>query len=93
MSGEMIPVEEAIAEWRKDPEYAKAYDVLEEGRSATGSADPPAMKPRYRQAGRRSAFRHSRQRGDRSAECALRAVPPYLGLFVNGRVPGDNPGR
>ena len=25
-----IPVEEAIARWRKDPEYMKAYDELEE---------------------------------------------------------------
>jgi ribosome-binding protein aMBF1 (putative translation factor) len=26
----MIPVEEAIARWRKDPAYMKAYDALEE---------------------------------------------------------------
>jgi ribosome-binding protein aMBF1 (putative translation factor) len=25
-----IPVEEAFAEWRKDPEYVAAYDALEE---------------------------------------------------------------
>lgn len=25
-----IPVEEAFAEWRKDPKYAEAYDALEE---------------------------------------------------------------
>jgi hypothetical protein len=25
-----IPVEESFAEWRKDPEYAKAYDALED---------------------------------------------------------------
>jgi transcriptional regulator with XRE-family HTH domain len=25
-----IPVEEAFAEWRKDPEYIAAYDALEE---------------------------------------------------------------
>ena len=25
-----IPVEEAFEEWRKDPEYVKAYDALEE---------------------------------------------------------------
>jgi ribosome-binding protein aMBF1 (putative translation factor) len=24
----MIPVEESFAEWRKDPEYVKAYDAL-----------------------------------------------------------------
>jgi ribosome-binding protein aMBF1 (putative translation factor) len=24
-----IPVEESFAEWRKDPEYVKAYDALE----------------------------------------------------------------
>ena len=29
MSRKMIPVEESIAEWRKDPEYLKAYDALE----------------------------------------------------------------
>jgi ribosome-binding protein aMBF1 (putative translation factor) len=29
MSSEMIPVDESIAEWRKDPEYVKAYDALE----------------------------------------------------------------
>jgi transcriptional regulator with XRE-family HTH domain len=26
----MIPVEEAFAEWRKDPEYFKAYEALED---------------------------------------------------------------
>ena len=26
----MIPVEEAIARWRKDPAYMKAYDALDE---------------------------------------------------------------
>jgi transcriptional regulator with XRE-family HTH domain len=26
----MIPVEESFAEWRKDPEYVRAYDALEE---------------------------------------------------------------
>jgi ribosome-binding protein aMBF1 (putative translation factor) len=26
----MIPVEESIAEWRKDPEYVKAYNGLED---------------------------------------------------------------
>ncbi len=30
MSRKMIPVEEAFAEWRKDPEYVKAYDALED---------------------------------------------------------------
>jgi hypothetical protein len=25
-----IPVEESFAEWRKDPEYVKAYNALEE---------------------------------------------------------------
>ena len=30
MSRKMIPLEEAIAEWRKDPEYVKAYEALEE---------------------------------------------------------------
>jgi len=29
MSRKMIPVEESIAEWRKDPEYVKAYNALE----------------------------------------------------------------
>jgi hypothetical protein len=29
MTRKMIPVEESIAEWRKDPEYVKAYDALE----------------------------------------------------------------
>lgn len=27
---EMIPVEEAFAAWRKDPEYVAAYDALED---------------------------------------------------------------
>ena len=27
---EMIPVEESFAAWRKDPEYVKAYNALEE---------------------------------------------------------------
>jgi ribosome-binding protein aMBF1 (putative translation factor) len=30
MSRKMIPVEESLAEWRKDPEYVKAYNALEE---------------------------------------------------------------
>lgn len=30
MSRKMIPVEESFAAWRKDPEYEKAYDALEE---------------------------------------------------------------
>jgi hypothetical protein len=30
MSGRMIPVEEAFAAWRKDPEYEKTYNGLEE---------------------------------------------------------------
>jgi ribosome-binding protein aMBF1 (putative translation factor) len=30
MTRKYIPVEEAFAEWRKDPEYMKAYDALEE---------------------------------------------------------------
>ena len=30
MSRKMIPVEEAFAEWRKDPEYVKAYNALED---------------------------------------------------------------
>jgi ribosome-binding protein aMBF1 (putative translation factor) len=30
MSRQMIPVEEAFAEWRKDPEYVKAYNALED---------------------------------------------------------------
>jgi ribosome-binding protein aMBF1 (putative translation factor) len=28
--GKMIPVEESFAAWRKDSEYVKAYDALEE---------------------------------------------------------------
>jgi hypothetical protein len=30
MSRKMIPVEEAFAAWRKDAEYEKAYNALEE---------------------------------------------------------------
>ena len=30
MSRKMIPVEESFAAWRKDPEYEKAYNALEE---------------------------------------------------------------
>ena len=30
MNRKMIPVEESFAEWRKDPEYVKAYDALED---------------------------------------------------------------
>jgi ribosome-binding protein aMBF1 (putative translation factor) len=30
MTNKMIPVEEAFAEWRKDPDYVKAYDALED---------------------------------------------------------------
>jgi hypothetical protein len=28
--GKMIPVEESFAEWRKDPDYVKAYNALED---------------------------------------------------------------
>ena len=28
--GQLIPVEESVAEWRKDPEYVKAYNALED---------------------------------------------------------------
>ena len=30
MSGKMIPVEESFAAWRRDPEYEKGYNALEE---------------------------------------------------------------
>jgi len=30
MSRKMIPVEEAFAEWRRDPDYIAAYDSLED---------------------------------------------------------------
>lgn len=30
MSRKMIPVEESFATWRRDPEYRKAYDALED---------------------------------------------------------------
>jgi ribosome-binding protein aMBF1 (putative translation factor) len=30
MNRRMIPVEESFAAWRKDPEYLKAYDALED---------------------------------------------------------------
>jgi hypothetical protein len=30
MTRKMIPVEESFAAWRKDPDYVKAYDALEE---------------------------------------------------------------
>jgi hypothetical protein len=30
MSRKNIPVEESFAEWRKDPEYVKAFNALEE---------------------------------------------------------------
>ncbi|HEU0216669.1 MAG TPA: helix-turn-helix transcriptional regulator [Stellaceae bacterium] len=30
MTRKMIPVEEAFAEWRKDPEYVKAYEELKD---------------------------------------------------------------
>ena len=30
MERRFIPVEEAFARWRKDPEYVKAYDALED---------------------------------------------------------------
>jgi ribosome-binding protein aMBF1 (putative translation factor) len=30
MSRKMIPVEESFAVWRKDPEYEKAYNALED---------------------------------------------------------------
>lgn len=30
MTRKMIPVEDAFAEWRKEPEYVKVYDALED---------------------------------------------------------------
>jgi ribosome-binding protein aMBF1 (putative translation factor) len=30
MTKKMIPVEESVAEWRKDPAYVKAYNALED---------------------------------------------------------------
>lgn len=30
MTRKLIPVEEAFAEWRRDPAYVKAYDALED---------------------------------------------------------------
>jgi ribosome-binding protein aMBF1 (putative translation factor) len=30
MSGEMIPVEESFAPWRKDPKYVTAYNALDD---------------------------------------------------------------
>jgi ribosome-binding protein aMBF1 (putative translation factor) len=30
MSEKLIPVEESFAAWRKDPDYVKAYDALED---------------------------------------------------------------
>ena len=30
MTRRLIPVEESIAEWRKDPAYVQAYDALED---------------------------------------------------------------
>jgi ribosome-binding protein aMBF1 (putative translation factor) len=30
MTRKLIPVEDAFAEWRKDPAYVKAYDALED---------------------------------------------------------------
>lgn len=30
MNRKFIPVEESFAEWRKNPEYVRAYDALEE---------------------------------------------------------------
>jgi hypothetical protein len=38
----MIPVEESFAERHKDPEYAKAYDAVEEEFSLTATGDPPS---------------------------------------------------
>jgi hypothetical protein len=37
MSRKMIPVEESFAEWRKAPEYVKAYDALEDEFSLTAA--------------------------------------------------------
>jgi hypothetical protein len=50
MSRKMIPVEEAFAAWRKDPEYEKAYNALEEEftlAAATIEARAPVPVSRY----------------------------------------------
>jgi hypothetical protein len=40
MSRKVIPVEESIAEWRKDPEYVKACDALKEEFSLAAAMIP-----------------------------------------------------
>ena len=40
MTKKMIPVEDSIAEWRKDPAYVKAYNALEDEFSLAKAISP-----------------------------------------------------
>jgi hypothetical protein len=48
MSQKMIPVEECFAEWRKDPEYVKAYEALEDEFSLAAAVIERAHVPAKR---------------------------------------------
>jgi hypothetical protein len=62
MSRKMIPVEESFATWRKDPEYAKAYNALEEEFTlAAAMIEARAPVPVSRNSGRQSACTRPRR--------------------------------
>jgi hypothetical protein len=61
----MMPVEESFAEWRKDPEYVKAFNALEEEFSlAKAMIEARARRPDAGSAGRAHAHDAG---GDRAA--------------------------
>ena len=61
----MIPVEESFAEWRKDPDYVKVYNALEDEFSLAADDDPGARQCRA-DAGTAGAAHEHDAGGDRA---------------------------
>ena len=67
MSGnKMIPVEGSFAEWRKDPDYVKAYNALEDEFSLAAEMIRARASARLKQEQLRTAHEHDAG-GDRTA--------------------------
>ncbi|MCG8622259.1 MAG: hypothetical protein MJE68_09730, partial [Proteobacteria bacterium] len=68
---EFIPVDEDIAEWRKDPEYMKAYESL---------------KPKYDKLRRQIKAKDARIARRKAMVARVRGVWAYLTRGVGGEV-------
>ena len=68
---EFIPVDEDIAEWRKDPEYMKAYESL---------------KPKYDRVRRRIKAKDARIARRKAFVAKVRGFWAYLTRGVGGEV-------